>query len=87
MEAIDLEIRCQKCGAGFPLGTRTCIHCQEPLGSRPRLPTDSGNLKDSENPSGAEEAMGLWLRIGQGLVANLCVALSVVSRMCSGDAP
>ncbi len=51
------EVRCERCRVSFPLGTRSCIHCEGVLGrkrQRPRFPVPPGHeevLVEEELPN------------------------------------
>jgi hypothetical protein len=85
MDARDLEVRCTHCNAGFAAGTRTCVHCQRPLGSRLRLAQGGAGAVDADGE--LPERLGIWGRIGPGVLAALFIGISMISRMCSGDLP
>jgi len=46
------EVNCTRCRVSFPVGTRTCMHCGQPIG---RSPAAAGFLERAAAPE--DEAM------------------------------
>lgn len=94
MDARDLEVRCEACDAGFAEGTRTCVHCNRPLGRRSRAPQATRDLFDpatsDEAPSEGDEDEGelrrasFWGNLVPTLAAIAFVLVSFILRACDG---
>jgi hypothetical protein len=88
MDARELEVRCLHCNAGFAAGTRSCVHCQRPLGGtwqRRQFEVDAAS-RDGDVPDGPAAAdFGLWGRLGPGLLTVVLIGISVLSKVCVGD--
>jgi hypothetical protein len=77
------EVYCFHCRVTFPIGTRRCIHCGQPIGAppgaqpaNPLLPADEA-AEMPELPSVARRfgGLSLWVLLALG---------AMLSRMCGG---
>jgi hypothetical protein len=85
MDARELEVRCSGCGAGFAVGTRSCVHCGRALGARSGqellLPPPG-----TDTDSGAEQASDENARLNSLLSGGVMLAVVLASaliRACS----
>lgn len=77
------EVYCFNCRVTFPVGTRRCIHCGQPIGAppggrtaNPLLPADE-SAEMPELPSAARRfgGLSLWVLLALG---------AALTRLCGG---